>query len=134
MQLVILTEMYFKALSLLRDPSVLDRSAVIINNVLANLRQQHLIAKHMSNDTIFDWDTRNRSYPAPLRQLEFIHRTVFQCPVQKFFLYKENIPQEMQHEPLNGFLPFACLDGGRVSPIQVIGVADDLFIIHRHSP
>ena len=43
----------------------------------------------------------------------------------------DNVPKKIHHEFLGSLLPFAGFDRNLVSPIQVVGVTDNLLIVHK---
>ena len=85
----------------------------------------------MSDDAITDLNACNRSYPASFVQLEFLCWSILKCPIDDIILDFKYVPQEIHHEFLRRFFPLAALYGDLISPIQVIGVTDNLLVVHN---
>ena len=75
--------------------------------------------------------TCNRSYSASLKQREFLRRSILKGPIHQVILNGEDVPKKIHHEFLGSLLPFAGFDRNLVSPIQVVGVTDNLLIVHK---
>ena len=85
----------------------------------------------MSNDTISNLNACNRSYSASLKQRKLLRRSILKSPIHQVILNRKDIPQKIHHEFLGSFFPFACFDRNLVSPIQIVGIADNLLIVHK---
>ena len=85
----------------------------------------------MSNNTISNLNTCYRSYSTSLKQREFLCRSILKCPIYQIILNRKDIPQKIHHEFLCCFFPFAGFDRGLISPIQIVGVTDNLLIVHK---
>lgn len=55
---------------------------------------------------------------------------IFEVDVNLYSRY-EDVPKKIHHEFLGSLLPFAGFDRNLVSPIQVVGVTDNLLIVHK---
>lgn len=129
--------MDLETIPLMRNASVLDGSAVVINDMLTDFREKNFIAQDVPYNPVTDLNARNRPDPASFGQRELLSRSILKCTVEKVILYGNKIPQEVYHELLGSLFPFAALNRGLVSLIQVVGVTDYLLIrhkiIHRYS-
>ena len=85
----------------------------------------------MPNNAIPNLNTCNRSYSASLKQREFLRRSILKGPIHQVILNGEDVPKKIHHEFLGSLLPFAGFDRNLVSPIQVVGVTDNLLIVHK---
>lgn len=85
----------------------------------------------MPNNAIPNLNTSNRSYSASLKQREFLCRSILKGPIHQIILNGKDITKKIQHEFLGSLLPFAGFDRNLVSPIQVVGVTDNLLIVHK---
>ena len=72
-----------------------------------------------------------KSYSASLKQREFLRRSILKGPIHQVILNGEDVPKKIHHEFLGSLLPFAGFDRNLVSPIQVVGVTDNLLIVHK---
>ena len=57
--------------------------------------------------------------------------SILKGPIHQIILNGKDIPKKIQHEFLGSLLPFAGFDRNLVSPIQVVGVTDNLLIVHK---
>ena len=85
----------------------------------------------MTDNSIPNLDTCNGPHTASFKQRKFLCWTILKSPVHKVILNGKNMPQEIHDEFLSCFLPLACFNRGRVSPVQIVGITDNFFIVHK---
>ena len=130
-QPIVFTEMNFEPVPLMRDTSSFNRSTIVIDNMLLHFGKQDFIAQNMPNNAIPNLNTCNRSYSASLKQREFLCRSILKSPIHQVVLNGKDIPKKIHHEFLRCFLPLAGFDRNLVSSIQIVGVTDNLLIVHK---
>ena len=99
--------------------------------MLLHFGKQDFIAQNMPNNAIPNLNTCNRSYSASLKQREFLCRSILKSPIHQVVLNGKDIPKKIHHEFLRCFLPLAGFDRNLVSSIQIVGVTDNLLIVHK---
>lgn len=93
-----------------------------IDNYVKYVRSQKFYGRYMD-----DWYIMNPSKEELFDLLDHILKS----PIHQVVLNGKDIPKKIHHEFLRCFLPLAGFDRNLVSSIQIVGVTDNLLIVHK---